>query len=134
MNLQMANDNLKKNLKDILKIKGEVTPRKRQAAQLKTKEFFVAFIESYKYANERTLVLKNEFKVDFIEFEEPFVRAIEALLALYFTSAQKSLIEWWLYEKWQLNGDILQLTNEDTQEEIPTDSIDDLWNLIQNIK
>lgn len=134
MNYQMANDNLKKNLKDILKINGEVTPRKRQAARVKTKEAFFTFIENYKYANERTLVMKNEYRIDFIEFEEPFVRAIEALLEYYFTPTQKSLIEWWLYEKWQANGDILQITNEETQEEIPTDSIEDLWNLIQQIK
>ena len=134
MNYQMANDNLKKNLKDILKINGEVTPRKRQAAQVKTKEAFFTFIENYRYANERTLVMKNEYRIDFVEFEEPFVRAIEALLEYYFTPTQKSLIEWWLYEKWQANGDILQITNEETQEEIPTDSIEDLWNLIQQIK
>jgi len=93
----MANDHLKKDLKDILKIKGKVT-KERPVKGLIKKEAFIRFIENYKYANDRALMLKTEHAIDFVNFEEPFVQAIEALLELHFNKHQKQIIEWWLYE------------------------------------
>ena len=132
-NPQMANDQLKKDLKDILKIKGSVT-RQRPVKGLLKKETFIRFIDNYKYANDRTLILKMEHAIDFVNFEEPFVQAIEALLELHFNKNQKQLIEWWLYEKWNQSDGVLQLNNTETDEEIPTDTPEDLWNLLQTLK
>jgi len=130
----MANDQLKKDLKDILKIKGTVT-KQRPVKGLIKKEAFIRFIENYKYANNRTLLLKVEHAIDFVNFEEPFIQAIEALLELHFNKNQKQILEWWLYEKWnQPNGDVLQLENTETGEELPTDTPEQLWDLIQVLK
>ena len=79
----MADDQLKKDLKEILKIKGKVT-KERPVKGLIKKEAFIRFIENYKYANDRALLLKAEHQIDFVNFEEPFVQAIEALLELHF--------------------------------------------------
>ena len=132
-NPQMANDQLKKDLKDILKIKGAVT-KQRPVKGLIKKEAFIRFINNYKYANDRTLILKLEHAIDFVNFEEPFVQAIEALLELHFNKGQKQLIEWWLYEKWSQSDGVLQLNNTETDEEIPTDTPEELWDLIQSLK
>lgn len=133
-NLQMANEQLKKDLKDILKIKGTVT-RMRPVKGLIKKEAFIRFIQNYKYANDRALMLKMEHAVDFVNFEEPFVQAIEALLELHFNKNQKQIIEWWLYEKWNTGDEsILQLNNTETGEEIPSDTPEELWDLIQTLK
>ena len=132
-NLQMANDQIKKDLKDVLKIKGTVT-RQRPVKGLLKKEAFCRFIENYKYANDRTLVMKMDHGIDFVNFEEPFVQAIEALLELHFNKGQKQLIEWWLYEKWNQADGVLQINNTETDEEIPTDTPEDLWNLLQTLK
>ena len=78
-NPQMANDQLKKDLKDILKIKGAIT-RQRPVKGLIKKEAFIRFIENYKYSNDRTLIMKMEHAIDMVNFEEPFVQSIEALL------------------------------------------------------
>ena len=133
-NPQMANDQLKKDLKDILKIKGTVT-KQRPVKGLIKKEAFIRFIDNYKYANNRTLLLKVEHAIDFVNFEEPFIQAIEALLELHFNKNQKQILEWWLYEKWnQPNGDVLQLENTETGEELPTDTAEELWELVQALK
>ena len=130
----MASDQLKKDLNDILKIKSKVS-KERPVKGLIKKETFCRFIDNYKFANDRALLLKQDFQVDFVNFEEPFVQAIEALVKLHFNKSQVSLIEWWLYEKWNLTGDeILQLENQETKEVIPTDTADDLWNLLQTLK
>ena len=73
--------------------------------------------------------------IDFVNFEEPFVQAIEALLELHFNKNQKQIIEWWLYEKWnQPDNGVLQLQNTETDEELPTDTAEELWDLIQTLK
>ena len=128
------NEQLKKDLKNILKIKGNVTRSRPVKGQIK-KEHFCRFIENYKFANDRALMLKTDFQVDFVHFEEPFVQAIEALLKLHFNKNQTQLIEWWLYEKFsQQDGTVLQLNNTETEEEIPSETPEELWNLLQTLK
>lgn len=130
----MANDQIKKDLKDILKIKGAVT-RERPVRGLIKKETFCRFIENYKYANDRALIMKNDFQVDFVNFEEPFVQAIEALIHLHFNKDQAQLIEWWLYEKWtSMEEGPLQLQNTETGDELPTETPEQLWDLLQQLK
>ena len=130
----MANDQLKKDLKDILKIKGKIS-KERPVKGLIKKEHFCRFLENYKYANDRTIMLKQDYLVDFVNFEEPFVQAIEALVKLHFNKPQVHLIEWWLYDKWNTGDDgILQLHNPETEEEIPSDTAEQLWDLLQTLK
>ena len=130
----MADEQLKKDLKNFLKIKGNVTRSRPVKGQIK-KEHFCRFIENYKFANDRALMLKTDFQVDFVHFEEPFVQAIESLLKLHFNKNQSQLIEWWLYEKFnQQDGTVLQLNNTETEEEIPSDTPEDLWILLQTLK
>jgi len=131
----MADEKLKKELKKILKINGTNISKERPIKGLLKKESFCKFIEIYKYANDRTLLLKMEHQIDFVNFEEPFVQAIEALLTLHFNKNQKQIIEWWLYEKYnQIDGTILQLNNSETDEELPSDTPEELWELVQTLK
>ena len=130
----MADEQLKKDLKEILKIKGKVT-KERPVKGLLKKEAFIRFIENYKHANDRTLFLKLEHAIDFVNFEEPFVQSIEALLELHFNKNQIQIIHWWLYEKWNTGDEtVLQLNNTETGEELPSDTPEELWNLIQSLK
>ena len=130
----MADEQLKKDLKNILKIKGNIIRSRPVKGQIK-KEHFCKFIENYRFANDRALMLKTDFQVDFVHFEEPFVQAIEALLKLHFNKNQIQLVEWWLYEKWnQSDGSVLQLNNSETEEEILSDTPEELWNLLQTLK
>ena len=132
-NLQMANDQLKKDLKNILKIKGAVT-KQRPVKGLIKKEAFCRFIENYKFANDRTLLLKTDFAVDFVNFEEAFVQSIEALLEVSFNKSQVQIIQWWLYDKWNAGDEVLQLNNVETGDEIPSDTPEELWDLVQSLK
>ena len=132
-NLQMANDQLKKDLKNILKIKGAVT-KQRPVKGLIKKEAFCRFIDNYKFANDRTLLLKTDFAVDFVNFEEAFVQSIEALLEASFNKSQVQIIQWWLYDKWNAGDEVLQLNNVETGDEIPSDTPEELWDLVQSLK
>lgn len=130
----MANDQIRQDLKDILKIKSSVS-KERPVKGLIKKEAFTRFIQNYKYANDRALMLKMEHAIDFVNFEEPFVQSIEALLELYFNKNQLQIIHWWLYDKWNTGDEgILQLNDTETGEEIPSDTPEELWTLIQTLK
>ena len=50
---------------------------------------------------------------------------------LHFSKEQRSIIEWYLYDKFLPDGGILVLKDQDTDKEIPTDTPDDIWELIQ---
>jgi len=130
----MADDQIRQDLKDILKIKGNIT-KERPVKGLVKKEAFTRFIQNYKYANDRALMLKMEHAVDFVNFEEPFVQSIEALLELQFNKNQLQILHWWLYDKWNTGDEsVLQLNNTETGEELPSDTPEELWNLIQTLK
>tara|TARA_Y100000389_G_scaffold88652_1_gene85092 strand:+ start:302 stop:694 length:393 start_codon:yes stop_codon:yes gene_type:complete len=130
----MANDQIRQDLKDILKIKSSVT-KERPVKGLIKKEAFTRFIQNYKYANDRALMLKMEHAIDFVNFEEPFIQSIEALLELYFNKNQLQILHWWLYDKWNTGDEsVLQLNDTETGEEIPSDTPEELWTLIQTLK
>ncbi len=133
-NPQMASDQIRQDLKDILKIKGNIT-KERPVKGLVKKEAFTRFIQNYKYANDRALMLKMEHAVDFVNFEEPFVQSIEALLELQFNKNQLQILHWWLYDKWNTGDEsILQLNNTENGDIIPSDTPEELWDLIQSLK
>ena len=64
----MADEKLKEELKKILKINGTKISKERPVKGLLKKEAFIRFIENYKYANDRALILKTEHQVDFVKF------------------------------------------------------------------
>ena len=133
-NPQMASDQIRQDLKDILKIKGKIT-KERPVKGLVKKEAFTRFIQNYKYANDRALMLKMEHAIDFVNYEEPFIQSIEALLELQFNKNQLQILHWWLYDKWNTGDEsILQLNNTETGDEIPSDTPEELWDLVQSLK
>jgi uncharacterized protein YvpB len=130
----MASDQIRQDLKDILKIKGKIT-KERPVKGLVKKEAFTRFIQNYKYANDRALMLKMEHAIDFVNYEEPFVQSIEALLELQFNKNQLQILHWWLYDKWNTGDEsILQLNNTENGDIIPSDTPEELWDLIQSLK
>jgi hypothetical protein len=44
------------------------------------------------------------------------------------------MINWWLYDKFLPSGDILILNDAETEKEIPTETPEDIWDLIISIK
>ena len=69
--------------------------------------------------------------MDFLEYDDVFFNVIEAIMTLHFSKEQRSIMNWWLYEKFLPSGDVLILNSEETGEEIPTETPDDIWELIQ---
>ena len=121
---------IQKSINDILGVKSGLA-KKRPSIKDKKREHFNIILNSLAHLNSRSLGLKHDYKIDFIEYDEIFFNIIESLMYLHFTKSQRSIIEWFLYEKFLPTGEMLILKDEKTGKEIPTDTPDDIWRLIQ---
>ena len=95
------------------------------------KELFCSMLNDLQFVNSRTMGMKHDYKVNMMDYDDPFYTAIENLLKLHYTPEQQNLINWWLYDKFLPTGEILILTDKETEEIIPSDTPEDVWDLIQ---
>ena len=121
---------IQKSIDDILGIKSGLI-KKRPSVKAKRRELFKTVLTGLAHVNGRSLGLKHDYHIDFIEYDETFFSIIEALLDLQFNKQQKSIIEWFLYDKFLPTGEILILTDTNTGNEIPTETPNDIWDLVQ---
>ena len=95
------------------------------------RELFCGMLRDLQFVNNRTLGLKHDYKVNMMNYDDPFYTAIENLLKLHYTQEQQNVINWWLYDKFLPTGEVLVLTHKDTEEIIPSETPEDVWDLIQ---
>ena len=105
--------------------------KKQPSLKDEKRKQFNTILSGLAYLNARSIGLKHDYKVDFIEYDDSFFQIIESLMKIHFSKEQRSIINWWLYDKFLPSGDILILNDEETDEEIPTETADDIWELIQ---
>jgi uncharacterized protein YvpB len=96
-----------------------------------TKELFCEILQNLQFVNGRTMGMKHDYKVNMMDYDDPFYVTIENMFQLHYTQEQQNVINWWLYDKFLPSGEMLILTDKDTEEEIPSDTPEDVWDLIQ---
>ena len=124
---------IKKYIDEVLNTKSSLTA-KRPVKQDKLKKLFCTVLHELQFINARAVGMKHDFNIDFTEYDDPFFKTISSLMKLHFTSKQRSMINWWLYDKFLPSGDILILNDNETHEEIPTETAEDIWDLLQDLK
>ena len=122
-------ERIQKSIEDILGTPSNLS-KKRPSVKDKKRGYFNTLIINLQLANARSIGLKHDYKIDFIEYDDMFFNVIEALMTLHFNKDQKSLIEWWLYDKFLPTGEMLILNDAETGKEIPTETPDDIWELV----
>ena len=95
------------------------------------KELFCEILQNLQFVNGRTMGMKHDYKVNMMDYDDPFYVTIENLFKLHYTQEQQNIINWWLYDKFLPTGEMLVLTNKDTEEIIPSDTPEDIWDLVQ---
>ncbi len=124
---------IKKYIDEILNTKSSLIA-KRPLKQDKLRKLFCTVLNELQFINARAVGIKHDYAIDFTEYDDPFFKAISSLFQLHFTDKQRSMINWWLYDKFLPSGDILILNDAETEEEIPTETPEDIWDLIQELK
>ena len=124
---------IKRYIDEVLNTKSSLTA-KRPVKQDKLKKLFCDVLTEIQFVNARAVGMKHDYNLDFTEYDDPFFKAISSLMKLQFTNKQRSMINWWLYDKFLPSGDVLILNDNETHEEIPTETPEDIWELIQKLK
>ena len=124
---------IKSYIDDILGAKSSLKD-KLPSKKSREREWFCNMLRELQFVNSRTLGMKHDYKIDMMNYDDPFYNAIESLVKLNYTQQQQNLINWWLYDKFLPTGDILILTHNETDEIIPSDTPEEIWDLIQEQK
>ena len=124
---------IKSYIDDILGTKSSLREKLPSKLNYK-KELFCETLQNLHFVNDRTMGMKHDYKVNMMDYDDPFYATIENLLKLHYTLEQQNIINWWLYDKFLPTGEVLILTHKDTEEIIPSDTPEDIWGLIQEQK
>ena len=126
-------DKIKSYIDDILGAKSSLK-EKLPTKKSKEKELFCEILQNLQFVNSRTLGMKHDYKINMMDYDDPFYAALENLFKLHYTQEQRNVINWWLYDKFLPTGEVLVLTDKTTEEIIPSDTPEDIWDLIQQHK
>ena len=124
---------IKSYIDDILGTKSSLR-QKLPSKKSYERDLFCNMLRDLHFVNNRTLGMKHDYKVNMMDYDDPFYNAIENLLKLNYTEEHQNLINWWLYDKFLPTGEVLILTHKETDEVIPSDTPEDIWDLIQEQK
>ena len=124
---------IKKYIDEILNTTSSLSA-KRPVKQDKLKKLFCSVLTELQFVNARAVGMKHDYNVDFTEYDDPFFKCISSLMKLHFNDKQRNMINWWLYDKFLPSGEVLVLNDSDTHDEIPTETPEDIWDLLEKLK
>jgi hypothetical protein len=125
-------DDIKKAVDTLLKINSTVK-RKKKAYIDKQKDLFIGIMMALQAVQTRTILTQTELKLDFSTYDEMFLQVIDSLILLHFGKEGYELISFYLYEKFNPDGTVNELYNDD-EELIPSETPDDIWNILMKLK
>ena len=121
---------IKSYIDDILGAKSSLKEKLPSKKSIR-KELFCTMLRDLQFVNSRTMGMKHDYKINMMDYDDYFYTAIENLIKLHYTQEQQNIINWWLYDKFLPTGEVLVLTNKNTEEIIPSETPEDVWDLIQ---
>ena len=132
MNSNSSYDDIKKAIDQLLKINSTVK-RKKKAYVDKQKDLFTGIIMALQAVQTRTILTQTELKLDFSSYDEMFLQVIDSLILLHFGKEGYEVISFYLWEKFNPDGSVNDLLDED-ENIVPSETIDDIWNILIKIK
>ena len=126
-------DKIKSYIDDVLGATSTLK-EKLPTRKLRERELFCEILRNLQFVNTRTIGMKHDYKINMMDYDDPFYVALENLFKLNYTQEQRNLVNWWLYDKFLPTGEVLVLTDKTTEEIIPSDTPEDIWDLVQNQK
>ena len=120
-------NNFGENLKFLFRKKG-----------ISEKEIFINILEVLDGCKKRTDELETNFMLDLFIYEEDFYLVIENLLYIHYGELKTEIILWWVYSRFNEEGEIDDLIIEDEDEEkqeiVKIKTAEQLWSYINKIK
>ena len=121
---------IKSYIDDILGTKSSLR-KKLPSKKSHEKQLFCEILQNLQFINARPMGMKHDYKINMMEYDDPFYVVVENLFQLNYTQEQRNVINWWLYDKFLPTGEVLILTDKNTEDIIPSETPEDIWDLIQ---
>lgn len=115
-------------INEILNVKSLVR-RKKKSQSDKKRELFITIINSIEQLLSRQQLMYADLQLDFSKYDEPFFDTIDALLILHFGKEGSELVGYFLYDRFNPDGSVNPIYDQNKNEVILNDAID-LWNLL----
>lgn len=115
----------------LTKFGSQLTYTKRYKVQ-NEKDTFIQILNSLEQINNRTLILINDFNINLYEYESAFINIIESLIYSQYGELKGDVIFWYLYERYNVNGELLSINYKDNTYVL--DTVEDLWEFINKIE
>ena len=123
---------IKKAVDALLKINSTVK-RKKKAYLDKQKDLFIGIIITLQVSQTREFLTQTELKLDFSSYDEMFLQIIDSLLLLHFGKEGYEVISFYLYEKFNPDGTVNELFDEE-EKIVPSTTPGDIWNILMKLK
>lgn len=96
-------------------------------------ENFCVFINALEQVDTREYILTADFGLDFNIYNTPYVDAVNSLMNMIYSSDQRKIIDFYLYERFDDNGNIMSLVNSENKQ-VTLQSPIDLYEFLKVVK
>ena len=125
-------EGIKQSLENILNADFKIKRKKRTELDIQ-RDLFFKIVLSLEKLNMRSNVLNIDLDIDLTKYDEVFYNTIDDLLLLHFGKTIAEIVFFYVYDRIDQEGNITYL-NDSNDNPVILDNVNDLWNLIKNIK
>ena len=125
-------EGIKQSLENILNADFKIKRKKRTELDIQ-RDLFFKIVLSLEKLNMRSNVLNIDLDIDLTKYDEVFYNTIDDLLLLHFGKTIAEIVFFYVYDRIDQEGNITYL-NDSNGNPVILDNVNDLWNLIKNIK
>ena len=125
-------EGIKQSLENILNADFKIKRKKRTELDIQ-RDLFFKIVLSLEKLNMRSNVLNIDLDIDLSKYDEVFYNTIDDLLLLHFGKTIAEIVFFYVYDRIDQEGNITYL-NDSNGNPVILDNVNDLWNLIKNIK
>ena len=125
-------EGIKQSLENILNADFKIKRKKRTELDIQ-RDLFFKIVLSLEKLNMRSNVLNIDLDIDLSKYDEVFYNTIDDLLLLHFGKTIAEIVFFYVYDRIDQEGNIIYL-NDSNGNPVILDNVNDLWNLIKNIK
>ena len=125
-------EGIKQSLENILNADFKIKRKKRTELDIQ-RDLFFKIILSLEKLNMRSNVLNIDLDIDLTKYDEVFYDLVDDLLLLHFRKDIAEIVFFYVYDRIDQEGNITYL-NDSNGNPVILDNVNDLWNLIKNIK
>ena len=111
----MENNQLK-HISDLIG-KGIQVKEKQLTPKQQEEEFFLHIVNTLNHTHESSMMIEN-FGIDLIEFEMPYLDMVFNLLVSTYGEIKASIIFWWVFESHDGEGNIYGIIDENDKEHV----------------